>query len=141
MTFQTQDSCESYWIMAQGQMKGIDLSFISFLESLAINYTTLELATYLEEALGTTKYHHQENGIPIKKIMSVLSDHGSKTNEKDPSIFHKLSGELANKLHYFRVGHLPRKGIRKHEVPSPGQWHYKLKIHVSPLESCLKDNE
>jgi hypothetical protein len=127
--------------MAQGQMKGIDLSFISFLDSLAINYTTLELATYLEESLGITKYHHQENGIPIKIFMSVLSDHGSRTNERDPSIFHKLSRELAHKLHYFRVGHLPKGGIRKHMVSSPGQWHYKLKIHVSSLESWLKDNE
>jgi hypothetical protein len=60
-------------------MKGIHPFFIIFLESLTINYNALELATYLEEALGNKK------------------------------------------------------------VSSPGQWHSKHKINVSPLGSLLKD--
>jgi hypothetical protein len=61
--------------MAQGKMKGIDLFLIIFPESLPINYTTFKLATYLEEALGNTKYHHLGSGIPNTRFMSFLSDH------------------------------------------------------------------
>jgi hypothetical protein len=126
--------------MAQGQMKGIHLYFISFLESLPINYTTLELTTYLKEALGNTWYHHQDSGITNSRFMSVLLNHGSRTtNERDPSIFYNLYIEFGHKLHYFRVGHLPRRGIRKHEVSSPEPWHSMHKIHVSPLGSLIKD--
>jgi hypothetical protein len=85
--------------------------FIIFPESLPINYTTLKLATYLEEANGNTNYHHQEHGTPNTRFMSDLLDHVSRTNERDPSIFYNLSGEFAHKLHYFKVGHLPRRGI------------------------------
>jgi hypothetical protein len=99
--------------MAQGKMKGIDLFYIIFPESLTINYTTLKLATYLEEALGNNRYHHLGSGIPNTIFMSVLLDHESRKNERDPSIFYNLSGEFAHKLHYFKVGHLPRRGIRK----------------------------
>jgi hypothetical protein len=42
---------------------------------------------YLEEALGNTKYHNQDRGIPNTRFMSVLLDHCSRTNERDPSIF------------------------------------------------------
>jgi hypothetical protein len=80
-------------------MKGIHPFFIIFQESLPINCTTLKLATYLEEALGNTKYHHQDHGIPNTICMSVLLDNGSRTNERDPSIFYNLSGEFAHKLH------------------------------------------
>jgi hypothetical protein len=54
---------------------------------LPINYTILELTTYLEEALGNKKYHHLGSGIPNTRLMSVLLDHCSRTNESDPSIF------------------------------------------------------
>jgi hypothetical protein len=80
---QAHDSCQFSWIISQGQMKGTPLFFIIFRESLSIKYTTSELATYLEEALGITKYHHQDNGIPNTRFMSVLLDHGSGTNERD----------------------------------------------------------
>jgi hypothetical protein len=75
MAFQAQYSCQSYWIIDQGQMKGIHLYIISLQESLPINCTTLELATYLEEALGNTKYDHQDHGISVTRFMSVLLDH------------------------------------------------------------------
>jgi hypothetical protein len=101
MAFQAQDSCQSSWIMAQGQMKGIHPFFIIFLDSLPINYTTLKLATYLEEALGNKKYHHLDSGIPSTRLMAVLLDHGSMTNERDSYIFYNLSLEFAHKLHYF----------------------------------------
>jgi hypothetical protein len=42
-------------IMDQGQVKGIHLLFITFPDSFPINYTTLMLATYLEEAFGNMK--------------------------------------------------------------------------------------
>jgi hypothetical protein len=139
MAFQTQDSCQSYWIIGQGQMKGIHLSFIIIPESSAINYTSLELATYLEEAFVNTKYHHHDHGIPRTRLMSVLLDHGSRTNKRDPSIFYNISREFGHKLHYFRVGHLPRRGIRNHKVSSPRPWHSSHKIHVSPIGSLIKD--
>jgi hypothetical protein len=104
-----------------------------------MKYFSLELATYLEEALGNTKYHHQDHGNPVTRFMSVLFDHGSRTNERDPYIFYKLSREFGHKLHYFRVGHLPRRGIRKHKVSSPGPWHSSHKIYVSPIGTLIKD--
>jgi hypothetical protein len=55
-------------------------------------------------ALGNTKYHHQDGGIPNIGITLVLLEHGSRTDERDPSILYKLSGKFAHKLHYFKVG-------------------------------------
>jgi hypothetical protein len=54
----------SSWIMVEGQMKGILLFCINFLDSLPISYTILKQATFLEVAFGNTKYHHQDGGIP-----------------------------------------------------------------------------
>jgi hypothetical protein len=96
MAFQTKDSCQSSWSMAQGQMKGISLFFIIFPESLPINYTILKLATYQDEVLEHTKYHHQDSDIPNTRFMSVLLDHCSRTNGRDPSIFYNLTGEFAH---------------------------------------------
>jgi hypothetical protein len=73
--------------MAQGQRKGIHIFFIIFMESLPMNYLTLKLATYLEEALGNKKYHHLVSGIPNTRLMLVLFYHGSRTKERDPSVF------------------------------------------------------
>jgi hypothetical protein len=87
--------------MAQGQMNGTHLFFIFFPESLLINSTTLKLATYLEVALGTTKYHHQDSGIPNTRCMLVLLDRGSRTRERDTSINNNISGDFADKFHYF----------------------------------------
>jgi hypothetical protein len=72
--------------MAPGQMKGINLCDINFHESLPMNYTTLKLATDLEEASGNTKYHHQDSVIPNTVFILIFFDHGSMTNERDPSI-------------------------------------------------------
>jgi hypothetical protein len=44
-------------------MKGIRLFFI-FPARLPKHDTTSNLATYPEEALGNTRYHHQGSGIP-----------------------------------------------------------------------------
>jgi hypothetical protein len=96
------------------------------------------LVTYLEETLGNKKYHHLGSSIPNTRLISILFDHGSRTNETDPSIFKSLSKEFAHKLHFFEVGHLPRRGIRKHEIASPGQLHSKNRINVSPIGSWLK---
>jgi hypothetical protein len=60
--------------------------FMIFLEIVSLNYTTLKLVTYLEEAVGNTKYHHKDSKIPITGLMLVLLDHESRKNE-DPSIF------------------------------------------------------
>jgi hypothetical protein len=61
-------------------MKGTHLSFITFPASLPMNYTTSNLATYLEVALGSSKYHHQDVGIQNTGIRLVLLDHGSWIN-------------------------------------------------------------
>jgi hypothetical protein len=113
VTFQTQDSYWSSWIMAQGQIKGIHLFYTIFLESLPINYTTLKLTTNLEEALGNNKYHNLGSGITSTSFILVLLDHCSRTNIRDSSIFYNLSGEFAHKLHYFKVDYLPRRPLGK----------------------------
>jgi hypothetical protein len=76
------------------------------------------LVTDLKEILGNTKYHHQCGGIPETGFMLVLLDHGSMTNERDQSSFYNLSIEFAHKIQYFDVGHLPRRGFRKHKIES-----------------------
>jgi hypothetical protein len=114
------------------KMKCIHLFFIIFLESLPMIYTTLKLSTYLEYALGNNKYHHLGSGIPNTGLMLVLLVHGSSKNERDPSIFHSVSREFAHELHYFKAGHLPRRGTSKQKVSSSGQGHSKHKINVSP---------
>jgi hypothetical protein len=120
-------------------MQGIHPFFIAFPKLLPINNTTLKLATYLEEALGITKYDNLGSGIPYTIFMSVLLDHCSRKNNRDPSICYNLSREFAHKLHYFQVGHLPIRGIRKQEVPSPVQRHYIHKIHVISIVLLLNE--
>jgi hypothetical protein len=71
--------------------------------------------------------------------MLVLLGHVSRKNESDPSILYNLSREFAHELHYFEVDHLPRRDIRKHEIASPGQWHFKHRIRVGYLGSWIKD--
>jgi hypothetical protein len=89
--------------MAQGQMQGIHLFCLIFPDGLPLTYTTLKVATYLEVAFeNTRKYHHQGGGIPNIGIMLVLLYYGSRTDERDPSILNKLSGQFAHKLHYFK---------------------------------------
>jgi hypothetical protein len=39
-------------------------------------------------------------------------DHGSRTSERDPSIFYAISSEFAHKLHYFEAIHLLRRETR-----------------------------
>jgi hypothetical protein len=52
-----------------------------------MNYTTSNLATYLEVVLGSSKCHHQDGDITNTGIRLVLLDHGSMVDERDPSIF------------------------------------------------------
>jgi hypothetical protein len=85
-------------------MKGIHLFFVRFPAILPINYTTSNLATYLEVVLGSSKYHLQDGGIPNSGIRLVLLDHGSMVNERYPSIFYKLSWQFVHESHYFKVG-------------------------------------
>jgi hypothetical protein len=90
-------------------------------------------------ALGNTKYHHQESYIPNAGFMLVFLDHGSRTNERDRTIFYNLSREFAHELHYFEVGHLPRRGVIRNERASTKNWHSKHMIHIGSLGSWLKD--
>jgi hypothetical protein len=68
-------------------MEGLHLLFITFLDSLAIHYTTLKLPTYLEVALVITTYHHQDGEITSRRIGMILFDNGSMVDGRDPSIF------------------------------------------------------
>jgi hypothetical protein len=115
--------------MDQVQMKGIHLFIIIFPETLPINYTTLKLATYLEVALGNTKYHHQDSGIPNTGFMLILLYHGSRTSERDPYMYNNISGEFAHKLHYFEVGHLGRSRTRDQAKQGPG----RMKTIADPM--------
>jgi hypothetical protein len=110
----------------------VGLFFIYFLGILCFSAS-------LEVALGNTRYYHHDSYIPDTGFMLVLLDHGPRTNERDPSILYNLSRDFAHELHYFEVGHRPRRDIRKHEIASPGKWNSKQRIHVGPLESWLKD--
>jgi hypothetical protein len=85
-------------------MKGVHLFFVTFPAILPINYTTSSLATYLEVVLGSSKYHHQDGGIPNTGIKLVLLDNGSMVNEMDPSMFYNLSWQFDLELHYFKFG-------------------------------------
>jgi hypothetical protein len=76
---------------------------MNFPYSLPINYTTLKLATYLEVAIGSTQYHHQDDGIPNTGIKLILLDHGSMAVERDTSTFYNFSVQFVHKLHYFKV--------------------------------------
>jgi hypothetical protein len=71
---------------------------------LIINYTSSYLATYQEVALGGTKCHHQHGGIPNTGISLVLLAHESMVDERDSSIFYKLTGQFSHDLNYFKVG-------------------------------------
>jgi hypothetical protein len=75
-------------------MKGIHLLFITFPDNLPIKSTTLKLANYLEVALGSTTYHHQDGGIPNTVFRLLLLDHGTMVDERDPSIFINLTDSL-----------------------------------------------
>jgi hypothetical protein len=85
-------------------MKVNHLFFITFPASLPIHYTTSNSATFPEVAFGSSKYHHQDGGIPNTGIRLVLLDHGSMVNERDPSILYTLSWQFDLELHYFKVG-------------------------------------
>jgi hypothetical protein len=73
--------------------------------------------------------------------MLVLLNHGSRTNERDPSILYNLSREFAHELHYFEVGHQPRSDIREHQIASPGQWNSKKGFMLVLLDHCSRTNE
>jgi hypothetical protein len=104
VTLLTYNSCGSYCIMARGQMEGIHLFFILFLNSLTINHTTSRLASYLEVILGRTKYHHQDGDIANIQFMWLLLDHGWMVDERDTSIFYTISEQFDHELHYFKIG-------------------------------------
>jgi hypothetical protein len=64
----------------------------------------LSFSASLKVALGSTKYHHQDSGIPNIEITSILLDHGSRTDGGYPYTFSTLSRQFPNESHFFRVG-------------------------------------
>jgi hypothetical protein len=88
---------------------------------------------YLEEALGMTKFHHLDSSIPKTRFMSVLLDHGSRTHVRDSSIFNNISGEFDHKLHCFKVGHLPRRPLRKSYFKCADLGITPLRGHTIPI--------
>jgi hypothetical protein len=75
---------------------------------------------YLEVVLGSTKYHHQDSGIPRTGIRLILLDHGSMVDERGPSFFIiNFPDSLPMNFTTLRLG-LPRRGIRKYKILSPG---------------------
>jgi hypothetical protein len=71
---------------------------------LPINYTTLKFGHLSRSSIfGNTKYQHQDSGIPNTHITWLILNHGSMTDERYPSIFNKLFGYFAYKLHLFKV--------------------------------------
>jgi hypothetical protein len=93
--------------------------FNTFPDSLPINYTTLQLATYLEVARESTTYNHQDGGIPNKGTGLVLLDHGSMVDQSDHSFLINFLESLPMIYTTLRLG-LPRRGIRKYKISSPG---------------------
>jgi hypothetical protein len=90
--------------MASWQMEGIHLFFILFLNSLTMNYTTSNLATYLEVVLGRTKCNQQDGDTTNTWIWLVLLDPGWMVDERDPSIFYTLSEQFEHELHLIGAG-------------------------------------
>jgi hypothetical protein len=89
---------------------------ILFQDSLTMNYTTSNLATYLEVVLGRTKYHHQDGDIPNTGSRLVLLDHGSMVEERDPSICYTISRQFDHELHYFKVGITYKRHLELHNI-------------------------
>jgi hypothetical protein len=121
--------------MARGQMEGIHLLFILFLNSLTMNYTTSNLATYLEVVLGWTTYHHQDGDIPNTGIMLVLLDRGWMVDERYPYIFYTLSRQFDHQLHLIWAGQ-PTKKCHDNEANISNRTVTLLK-HNSCGSSCI----
>jgi hypothetical protein len=67
----------------------------------------------------TKKNHHQDSDIANTQFTWLLLYHGSWTNGRDPSIFYTHSEQFDHELHYFKLGHLPRSGMRMNNISSP----------------------
>jgi hypothetical protein len=87
--------------------------------SLTMNYTTSNLATYLEVVVGRKKYNHEDSDIPRTGIRFVVFDNGSMVYDRDPFIVYTLSRQFGHESHYFKLCHLRRSGIRTHRIESP----------------------
>jgi hypothetical protein len=90
--------------MAQVKMEGIHLCFIIFMDSLAIIYNTLELGPLprggtRKKRISTPGQWHCKQNFYVGPLSNC-----SMVDERDLSIFYKLTGQFAHELHYFKVG-------------------------------------
>jgi hypothetical protein len=69
---------------------------------LAINYTTLKIATSLEVDWGKIEYQHTDSGIPDAQIMWLLLSIFLMT-EKVLCTVYTISGYFGHKLHYIEA--------------------------------------
>jgi hypothetical protein len=83
-----------------------------------MNYTTSNLATYLEVVLGRKTYHHQDGDIPNTGIRLVLLDHGSMVNKGIHLVFKTVPVCLPMNYTTSRLG-LHIRGIRNYKISSP----------------------
>jgi hypothetical protein len=58
----------------------------------------------IREALGTTKYHHQDRDIANTQFMWLLLYNGSWKNGRYPSMFYTLSRQFDHELHLVLAG-------------------------------------
>ena len=62
-------------------------------------------------------------------------NHGSMTNDKHSSPFINFWDVLSIIYTALKMGQLPRSGMDKHRISTPGQRHSKHTMHVASLES------
>jgi hypothetical protein len=122
-------------------MKGIHPFFIIFPESLPINYTTLQLATYPEEALGNTNYHHLGSGITPTRFMSVLLDHCSRKNERDPSISFIFPESLPINYTTFKLATYLEEALGNTNYHHLGSGIAPTRFILVFLDHCSRKNE
>jgi hypothetical protein len=78
------------------------------------------IATRLKVKLRHTKYLHKDSCIPNIENTCLLMNHRSMTNKKYSSTFYKIWDPLSIIYTALKMGHLPRRGIGKHRISTPG---------------------
>jgi hypothetical protein len=78
------------------------------------------ITTRLKVELGHTKYLHQDSCIPNTESTCLLMNHRSMTNEEYSSTFYEFWDLLSIVYTALKMGHLPRSGIGKRRISTPG---------------------
>jgi hypothetical protein len=78
------------------------------------------MKTRLKVELRHNTYLHQDSCIPNTENTCLLMNHRSMTNDKYSSTFYKIWDLLSIIYTALKMGHLPRSGIGKRRISTPG---------------------